>query len=197
MYLSDTYFNSKLNKLNSNDYKERVKFTELTSKIMVERIVEQLISGKYVGIHQAGCEFGPRALGNRSILFDARNANLGKTLNKRLKRTEFMPFAPVVLEEKFSTYFETTNKSLTPFYFMTMTCNVKNDKIVEIPAVVHIDKTARPQIISQKSNQFLYEILSHFFKKTGVPILVNTSLNMHEEPINGALQDSLKTLLVG
>jgi carbamoyltransferase len=139
-------------------------------------------------------EFGPRALGNRSILADPRSRDILNTLNQRLKRTEFMPFAPMVTDTSFREYFWTQNNSLQPFEYMAMTCKV-NDKFQKlIPAVTHVDGTARPQIVSRSGNPLIYSILENFQVLTGIPVLVNTSLNIHEEPINYGVTDSLNGL---
>ena len=142
-------------------------------------------------------EFGPRALGNRSILIDPRFANINKIANDRLKRTEFMPFAPMVLEEEFSNYFESSNETMQPFSYMAMTCKVLDSVADKIPAVTHVDQTARPQIVTQELSYFCFNILKSFQAQTGIPVLVNTSLNVHEEPINFTLEDTLSCLRRG
>ena len=163
---------------------------------VLARDVAKLVSdGFIVAFHSGQMEFGPRALGNRSLLIDPRRGDLVAIVNKRLKRTEFMPFAPIVLEEKFGEYFTKSNaQSITPFRFMTMTCNVKNHYWDKIPAVTHKDGTARPQTITKESNGIIYEVISEFSKITGLHLLVNTSLNIHEEPINYSLSDSIKAI---
>jgi carbamoyltransferase len=187
MYLG---FNSNESDCNLNGI-----FSEQMSKEKIFTFcAEQLVNGKYIGLHQGRLEFGPRALGNRSIIFDPRSSQLGPKLNKRLKRTEFMPFAPAILEEHFSVFMETSNGSLQPFKSMTMTCNVRENYRKEIPAVVHIDGTARPQVVTKESNEIFFGILNAFYKLTSIPLLVNTSFNVHEEPINGILQDSIDCL---
>jgi carbamoyltransferase len=142
-------------------------------------------------------EFGPRALGNTSILLDPRQKDLIKSVNLRLKRTEFMPFAPSIMIEYFDQYFATSNESLQPFYFMAMTCNVLPSKRLEIPAVTHVDGTARPQIVSRDSNTFFYNILDEFRKISGVPLVVNTSFNIHEEPIIRNSESAFQALVAG
>jgi carbamoyltransferase len=171
--------------------------TDLSTKEIEIFCGRELSKGKYIGLHQSKMEFGPRALGNRSILFDPRSRVLGPQLNRRLGRTEFMPFAPAILEDNFSDYMETGNGSLDPFYYMTMTCGVKEQFRDIIPAVVHVDGTARPQLVSRESNLFLYRIMEEFQGITSIPVLVNTSFNIHEEPINGILEDSINCLRRG
>ena len=147
------------------------------------QIAKDISSSKVVAVINGSMEFGPRALGNTSILLDPRDPKIVKSVNLRLKRTEFMPFAPSVMEEYFYDYFETENQSLQPFFYMAMTCNVISDKRRLIPAVTHIDGTARPQIVSKRSNLFFHQIIDSFRNLTGIPVLVNTSFNIHEEPI--------------
>lgn len=171
--------------------------TDLSTDEIESFCGQELSKGRYIGLHQSRMEFGPRALGNRSILFDPRSRILGPQLNRRLGRTEFMPFAPVILEAYFHDYMETGNGSLDPFFYMTMTCAVKEQYRDTIPAVVHVDGTARPQLVSRESNQFLHRIIEEFHGITSIPVLVNTSFNIHEEPINGILEDSINCLRKG
>lgn len=169
-----------------------------SDNILFEEIAADIARNRMVAIHNGNMEFGPRALGNRSLLLDPRRAEILKTANERLKRTEFMPFAPIVLKEQFLNYFNiSSTQSIQPFEYMAMTCDVKRAMVEKIPAVVHIDNTARPQVVTEESNNFVYKILVEFFKLTGIPLVVNTSLNVHEEPINYVLQDSIKALKSG
>lgn len=164
-------------------------------EVLAGSVAKLVSDGFIVALHSGQMEFGPRALGNRSLLIDPRRGDLVAIVNKRLRRTEFMPFAPMVLEEKFDEYFiKSDTQSITPFRFMTMTCNVKNHYWDKIPAVTHKDGTARPQTITKKSNGIIYEVISEFSKITGLYLLVNTSLNIHEEPINYSLSDSVKAI---
>ena len=167
---------------------------ELNSSELLGLAAQEVASNKLVAVHWGEMEFGPRALGNRSLILDPRNAEIKISANKRLRRTEFMPFAPIVTLEYFDTYFETNNESLQPFFYMTMTCNVREMYRSQIPAVTHIDGTARPQIVSSRSNPKIYELLHSYGKLTGLYVLVNTSLNIHEEPINYSLENSLSAL---
>ena len=141
-------------------------------------------------------EFGPRALGNRSILCSAKDPAINNTLNKKLGRTEFMPFAPIILD-KFAKDYLNINNELDNYKYMTITCNCKPLMISKAPASVHVDKTARPQIVSQKENRRLYKILSEYYKLSGVPVLINTSFNMHEEPIVFTPEDAIRAFLDG
>jgi carbamoyltransferase len=158
-------------------------------------IASLLFKGEIGALHKGKMEFGPRALCNRSILADPRDNNINKLINDRLHRTEFMPFAPVVKLENFAKYFEISpNQSIFPFKYMTMTCKVNSEYAKNFPGVVHVDQTARPQIIEKLSDELTWEILNEFEKLSGFGILVNTSFNVHEEPINFKLKDSIEAL---
>lgn len=178
------------------DYKDfDIRSINQTEAIKI--IVQRLCQKDLVAIHVGRMEFGPRALGNRSLLIDPRDGEINRSVNQRLKRTEFMPFAPMVAEERFSTYFVSENGTLEPFKYMTMTCNVREEYRDLIPAITHVDGTARPQIVSRSSNPICHQILLEFEKLTGLAVLVNTSLNVHEEPINYSIRDSLEALRRG
>ena len=172
-------------------------FLAIPESDIAREVAVDLANGRICAVHIGKMEFGPRALGNRSILIDPRNKSINDIVNKRLKRTEFMPFAPIVLEDSFDEYFETSNSTLQPFYFMASTCEVRKDKRLQIPAVTHVDGTARPQIINRAINGFIADILEEFKAITGIPVLVNTSFNVHEEPINYRMTDSLNALTRG
>jgi carbamoyltransferase len=158
------------------------------------KIAEALSSNKIVAHFYGRSEYGPRALGNRSIFAPATNYSINESLNKKLKRTEFMPFAPIVLFEDANEMFLNWNENEYNSRFMTITYNV-TDKMKEIaPAVVHIDSTARPQIIKKFDNERVYNILNEYKKITNIPVLINTSFNLHEEPIVNTPEDALKVL---
>ena len=153
----------------------------------------QLISqGKIIGWFQGRSEFGPRALGNRSILADPRFAESKNKLNTRIKNREsFLPLAPSVLEEFASQYFELSHSSP----FMLFAPKVKPHKVQEIPAVVHIDATSRVQTVSRRDNPIFYDLIKRFYEKTGIPILLNTSLNPRGYPICETVTDALNLLI--
>lgn len=173
----------------------KVNFRKISKSHLPKEIANAISRGKLVGLHIGKMEFGPRALGNRSILIDPRLDDINKIANARLKRTEFMPFAPAVLEEETAAWFDFDRiKDLYPFDYMTMTCHVRSKIQSLIPAVVHIDGTARPQIVKRKKTPLYWEILNEFRNITGIPIVINTSFNVHEEPINYDLNDSISAL---
>ncbi|MCX9083570.1 MAG: hypothetical protein OIN87_02090 [Candidatus Methanoperedens sp.] len=148
---------------------------------------------KVVGRFDGRLEYGPRALGNRSILVTPVDNSINDSLNKRMKRTEFMPFAPVTLEEEASATYINYAKGSYPARFMTITFDVEKEIRKKIPAVVHIDNTARPQTINKKQNRSYYETLKIFKDITGLNSFINTSFNMHEEPIVCTPDDAIKS----
>ena len=171
-----------------------------------ERAVAELLAqGKVVARCAGRMEYGPRALGNRTIMYQTNDPEVNKWLNERLSRTEFMPFAPVTLwEDRYDCYKNIEGAEETA-RFMTITFDCTDVMKAQSPAVCHIDGTARPQLIRQEDNPSYYNILSEYKKITGIPSLVNTSFNIHEEPIVNtpaeaikAFQDSkLDALLLG
>ncbi len=164
-------------------------------KIIETKVAELISSGKIVARFAGRMEYGPRALGNRSILYHTRDKTANDWLNKRLKRTEFMPFAPVTLDKFASKCFKDLKGAEYSSRFMTITfeCTPFMKKVS--PAVVHVDGTARPQILREKDNPNYYKILSEYYKITGIPSLVNTSFNMHEEPIVCTPNDAVRSFL--
>jgi carbamoyltransferase len=144
---------------------------------------ELLHQGRIVAIYSRGMEYGPRALGARSILASPADAAVNQTLNDRLERSEFMPFAPVVAAADAADVFELSPGMIYTARFMTITCGVKERWREKIPAVVHVDHTARPQVIERDQNPLYFDILAAFKACSGLPVMVNTSFNVHEEPI--------------
>jgi carbamoyltransferase len=154
-------------------------------------------AGKAGAVYTGRMEFGPRALGARSIIANPCDPNINDNLNKRLDRSEFMPFAPYVLEEDAERVFEVTPVNRYAARFMTITCGVRAEWRERIPAVVHVDGTARPQIVRERDNPLFAGILRRFRDATGVPVLINTSFNVHEEPIVNRPEECRKALLDG
>ena len=151
-----------------------------------------LSEGKVFGWFQGRSEFGPRSLGNRSILADPRTAAMKDTLNRRVKfRQAFRPFAPIVIAERAKDIFEGEIDS--PFMLLAM--KVKPEWKDKIPAIVHVDGTARVQTVREDQNPKLYRLLKEFEKITGVPVLLNTSFNVKGEPIVETPQDALNCFL--
>jgi len=164
----------------------------------IEKVVAKLISeGNVMARFNGGMELGPRALGNRSILYQATDPEVNKWLNKRLKRTEFMPFAPVTLEEHAERCYKHFQGAEHTAKFMTITFDCTDFMKEKSPATVHVDGTARPQIINERDNLSYYKILKEYYNITGIPTLVNTSFNMHEEPIVCTPHDAIRSFLQG
>ncbi|MHC4818626.1 MAG: carbamoyltransferase family protein [Planctomycetota bacterium] len=151
-----------------------------------------LAEGRVVGWFQGRSEFGPRALGNRSILADPRDAAMKDRVNARVKhRQGFRPFAPAILAEKAHEYFEGEEES--PFMLLVKT--VRPEVRDKVPAIVHVDGTARVQTVREKDNPFFYGLLRAFEDRTGVPVLLNTSFNVRGDPIVEAPMDAMECFL--
>ncbi len=160
-------------------------------------VAAELSADKVVAYFAGRMEYGPRALGHRSILYGAKEPAVNDWLNKRLKRSEYMPFAPVVTEETAHLYFNGLNQLGRAARFMTVTCDCTPLMKQRCPAAVHVDGTARPQILEKKENPGLYAILEAYGALTGDPVVVNTSFNMHEEPIVHSPVDALRAFTQG
>lgn len=162
-----------------------------------EEIGAALARKDVVGVFHGRMEFGPRALGHRSILAEPTDPTMMDWLNKRLARTEFMPFAPIILEEEAPRYFEDFAGSAYPARFMT-TCLRCTPLCRERAAgVVHLDGTARPQTLNRVVDRYVHRALSRYQAKTGLPVAINTSFNKHEEPIVGSPKDAVSELKRG
>ena len=170
----------------------RLETISTPSKDICADTAQVLSDGQVIGWFQGRSEFGPRALGNRSILADPRNAEMKDQLNKRVKfRQAFRPFAPIVLAERAKEIFEGDEESP----FMLLAKRVRPEWREKIPAVVHVDGTARVQTVRRDTNDRLYRLLKAFEAKTGVPVLLNTSFNIRGEPIVEAPRDAIECFL--
>lgn len=187
----------KQNEIESWISKDNLKATFYENEKLYPTIANYIANGRVVGWFQDRMEFGPRALGNRSILGDPRSEQMQKVLNLKIKfRESFRPFAPSVLEEKVSNYFDFEGESP----YMLMVADVKKirlnnlkeqktgfDKLYqkrsELPAITHVDNSARIQTVSKKTNPKYHRLISEFEKLTGCPVLINTSFNVRGEPI--------------
>ncbi|MDT4953791.1 MAG: carbamoyltransferase [Acidobacteriota bacterium] len=144
---------------------------------LTKRAAKDIADGAVLGWFQGRMEFGPRALGNRSIVVDPRRADMKEILNERIKKREpFRPFAPSILEEHVGDYFEQTHPAPT----MLMVYQIKPEQRALIPAVTHVDGSGRLQTVSRDVNERYYQLISDFYKLTGVPIVLNTSFNENE-----------------
>jgi carbamoyltransferase len=163
-----------------------------------KRVAEILASDGIVARFNGRMEYGPRALGNRSILYPAKQPEVNQWLNEQLGRTEFMPFAPAVIAEAAPRLFQGLNAgAVKTSEFMTITFDCTPEMMEHSPAAVHVDGTARPQFVSAQSNPSFYKILKEYESLTGIPVLINTSFNMHEEPIVCSPEDAIRAFLLG
>ena len=164
---------------------EQIQDIEIYSK----RVSKELTQNKIIAWFQGGAEFGPRALGNRSFLANPRTDDIREIINAKIKKRElFRPFAPSVLEEKASEYFELNQTSP----YMNIVANVREEKKSEIPAVTHTDGTARVHTVSSESNFKYYSLIKAFEEELGTPVLLNTSFNI-QEPIVYSPEDAINT----
>jgi len=167
------------------------------SKNIEQDVAQMLVKKKIVGRFDGRMEYGPRALGNRSIVADPTDKTINDWLNNRLKRTEFMPFAPSLLREYAEDAYTNFNQGEIAAKFMTVTFNIKNGYDKKASAVAHVDNTARPQTVTKEQNPSYYKLLKIWHELSGLPIFINTSFNMHEEPIVCSPNDAIRSLKVG
>ena len=188
-YLGSRYSNHFIKKV-INKYKDKIQIVK--NKDYFDFASEVLIKKKIIGWFQDAAEFGPRALGNRSILASPRPSKIKDIINKNVKfRESFRPFAPSVLEEYYSKYFDINQ----PSEHMLIACNVKPKMKKYIPATVHVDNTCRIQTVTSNSNQKLYNLLNVMYKKTKVPVLLNTSFNIKGQPIVNSPKEAILCFL--
>ena len=172
----------------------RVQTVNTASADICRDTAKLLAEGNVFGWFQGRSEFGPRALGGRSILADPRKAEMKDILNKRVKfRQAFRPFAPIVLAERANEIFEGDGESP----YMLLAKRVRPEWRDRIPAIVHVDGTARVQTIRKNQNEPLYRLLKEFEALTGVPVLINTSFNVKGEPIVETPEDAMECFLHG
>jgi carbamoyltransferase len=192
--------------------KAGARFKTLPDDVLLDRTVDSLADGHAVGWFQGRMEFGPRALGARSILGDPRNPNMQKNLNLKIKyRESFRPFAPSVLAEDASAYFklgvespymllvadvlENRRRAMTAQEQQLFGIDKLNIPRSEIPAVTHVDYSARVQTVHAETNPRYHALLSKFKERTGCPVLVNTSFNVRGEPIVGSPEDAFRCFM--
>jgi carbamoyltransferase len=191
--LSDVYWGGDAN-ADSNRVFGASTAVERIARDPVGTAATWLAQGRIGAIYNGRMEYGPRALGARSVLANPADPDIHHLLNRRLKRSEFMPFAPVVAEADAAEVFDIGAVNRYAAHFMTIACDVRREWRERLPGVVHVDGSARPQIIARTENQLYFDILAAFKAKTGLPALVNTSLNVHEEPIVNRPEECAKTL---
>ena len=178
-YLGTSYTNKYIeeNLINSNELIKDYSFKKMNDEDLYKEVASRISKNQIIGWFKGRCEWGPRALGNRSILADPRNPKIKDILNAKIKlRESFRPFAPAVLEEFSSNYFEIDY----PSPYMLNVVSAKKLAKETVPSVVHVDNTCRVQTVSEKDNFHFYNLISEFNKLTGVPIILNTSFNENE-----------------
>ena len=207
-YLGPSFKDNEIEKTLSN-YK--AKFLKLNKSEIIDNVAKDLVKGKAIGWMQGKMEFGPRALGARSIIADPRSPKMQKLLNLKVKfRESFRPFAPSILRENLKEWFEMDQDSP----YMLLVADVINEKIIkmndedkkligidklniirsEIPSVTHVDYSARIQTVHRETNPMYYDLISKFNNLTGCPLVINTSFNIRGEPIVCTPEDALNVL---
>jgi len=178
-----------------------LRYRELPEEVLCREAASHVTDGRIVGWFQGRMEWGPRALGNRSIVVDPRRPEMKDVLNRRIKHREpFRPFAPSILEEMTGDYFERAS----PSPFMTLAYTVRSEKRAAIPAPTHVDGTGRLQTVSQKTNPRYWRLIKEFERLTGVPVVLNTSFNENEpivctpeEAVDCFLRTQMDVLAIG
>lgn len=164
---------------------------KVIKNITYEKVANLIYSNKIVAIFQGNDEGGPRALGNRSILFNPTHYSMLNKVNEVKLREWYRPFAGSILLDDFEDWF--INGSIKESPFMTFAIELKSEKITKIPAIVHMNKTCRVQTVTQEQNKHYYNLISAFKKVSGVPIIGNTSFNLAKQPIVHTIKDALET----
>jgi carbamoyltransferase len=170
--------------------KNAIVYEKLNDISLLQKPAELISQGNVVGWYQGKMEWGPRALGNRSILADPRNPKMKDILNEKIKHREsFRPFAPSILEEFTKEFFDIDVSSP----YMLLVAKVKQPE--KIPAVTHVDGTGRLQTVSKTSNPLYYNLINEFFRITGIPVIINTSMNVRGEPIVNTPEQAYNMIL--
>ena len=160
---------------------------DIQGRYPIQNVLNELLKGNIVGVASGRAEFGPRALGNRSLLADPRGDDIKDRVNKIKKRQEFRPFAPAVLEEQAHTIFDMPVKKSQYMQFVAK-CKYPE----KYPAICHIDNTSRVQTVSKDDNPNFYNLINKFYKQTGCPMVLNTSLNIKGQPIVNNYHDGVE-----
>ncbi len=191
-YLGKSYSQSKI--IQSVNRKE-LTYSKLNDKNLFKKVSSAIASGKVIAWYQGRTEWGPRALGNRSILADPRDPKMKNKVNRMIKfREPYRPFAPSILKEDVDDYV-LRKKEIYPDKFMLVTYKVRKEKQKLIPAVTHINKTSRIQSVDKTINPRYWKLINTFKKQTGIGLLLNTSFNLKGEPIVNSPEDAVKTFL--
>ena len=187
IYVGPEYSNDEIKKFLD---KNKISYEFLEREKLLKNTAKLISDGKIVGWYQGKMEWGPRALGNRSILADPRDEKMKDLLNEKIKHREsFRPFAPSILEEYVSEYFDIDR----PSPYMVLVANIK--KPDKIPAVTHVDGTGRLQSVSKQVSPLYYDLINEFYKITSVPVIINTSMNVMGEPIVNTPEQAYNMIL--
>lgn len=187
VYLGPHYSNEEIEDFLKS---EKIQFERCERDELIKKTAKLITEKNVVGWYQGRMEWGPRALGNRSILADPREAKMKDILNEKIKHREsFRPFAPAILEEYVPEYFDLS----IPSPYMLLVAKVKKPEA--IPAVTHVDGTGRLQTVSRRANPLYYDLINEFFRLTGVPVVVNTSMNVRGEPIVNTPEQAYSMIL--
>lgn len=178
------------------DYKKDLSLL-VKSDFSIKEIARLIELDNIIGIFNGRLEFGPRALGNRSILATAKNKDITGMLNRRLNRNDFMPFAPLIIEDDAEEILINYSLKKVAANFMTCTFQVKTKYQKQLEAIVHIDGSVRPQVVRKNEQPMIYELLQEIKLITGLGVCINTSFNLHEYPIANSPKDALNILNAG
>ncbi len=195
--ITNTYFGPEFSDIQIMKALENANLTYTQPDDYAHQVAKAIHEGNVVARFDGRMEYGPRALGNRSIMYHAREPEVNQWLNKRMGRTEFMPFAPVTLYEARERCYHNIKGAEHAAEFMTVTFDCTDEMKEMCPAAVHVDGTARPQLVRREVNPGYYDILAEYEKLSGIPSLINTSFNMHEEPIVCTPEDAIRAFLQG
>lgn len=173
----------------------KIPYKKIEGEKLITTVVDAMVKGKVIGWLQGDFEWGPRALGNRSILADPRSFEMKHTVNSKIKfREGFRPFAPSAILERSDEFFEVGRlKNHLPFSFMLYVVPVKKEKSKDLAAITHEDGTARPQFVRKEVNPLYHRLIEHFGERTGIPVILNTSFNLKGEPIVNTAEEAYST----
>lgn len=195
VYLGPEYSGAEIEEFLNNGVKEiigennKVVYAKLTADEIISKVSDLITGNNVIGLFSGRMEYGPRSLGNRSIIADARNKENWQKVNLKIKfRESFRPFAPTVLEDKLEECFDIK----VPSPYMLLVAQVKR---TDVPAITHVDNSARIQSVNREQNQRYYDIINAFYDKTGCPLIINTSFNVRGEPIVMSPKDAFNTFL--
>ena len=185
------YLGTEINRENALAALEKAGLSYQEPDNLALEVAKLLAQGKVVARAAGKMEYGPRALGNRTVMAACQDKTINQWLNQKFQRTEFMPFAPVIIEDQAGAYFPDWREDHIAARFMTITYDASDLAQRNIPAAIHVDNTARPQVIRREDNSAYYDIIKQYYQLTGVASVINTSFNMHEEPIVRTAEEAI------